>query len=84
MFILAFNHEDAKNFTRKNPGLNPIILNRPEQLLGTINDVVAAGKVQLRFDLYDNAEINSSSSITIIFWSGNTLPTGLGNPLELG
>jgi hypothetical protein len=36
-FILAFNHEDAKNFTRKNPGLNPIILNRPEQLLGTIN-----------------------------------------------
>jgi hypothetical protein len=36
-FILAFNHEDVKNFTRKNPDVNPIILNRPEQLYGTIN-----------------------------------------------
>jgi hypothetical protein len=36
-FLLAFNHEDARNYIRKNPNVNPIILNRPEQLYGTIN-----------------------------------------------
>lgn len=45
-FILAFNYDEAKNFIRKRNEGNPlelteyIILNRREQLLGTVNPVV--------------------------------------------
>ena len=38
-FILALNHHEAKNFIRKNPN-DYIILNRVEQLFGTVNPVV--------------------------------------------
>lgn len=44
VFILAFNHDEAKRFIRDRG--NPlekteyVILNRPEQLLGSINPVV--------------------------------------------
>lgn len=37
-FILAFNYEEAKNYIRKNAITDKVtVLNRPEQLLGTIN-----------------------------------------------
>jgi hypothetical protein len=43
-FILAFNHDEAKRFIRDrgNPleSTEYVILNRPEQLLGTIKPVV--------------------------------------------
>ena len=38
-FILALNHNEAKNFIRKNPN-DYIILNRPEQLYGTENPTI--------------------------------------------
>ena len=38
-FILAFNYHEAKSFINKNPG-DYIILNRPEQLLGTDRPIV--------------------------------------------
>lgn len=42
IYILAFNYDEAKDYIRRqkdNP-TNYIILNRPEQLLGTINPKV--------------------------------------------
>ena len=39
VFILAFNHHEAKSFMNKNEG-DYIILNRPEQLYGTLNPTV--------------------------------------------
>ena len=39
IFILAFNYHEAKSFINKNEG-DYVILNRPEQLQGTISPTV--------------------------------------------
>jgi hypothetical protein len=39
VFILAFNYEEARQYIRKNAG-EYIVLNRVEQLYGTINPMV--------------------------------------------
>ena len=39
VFVLAFNYHEAKSFINKHEG-DYIILNRPEQLLGTISPTI--------------------------------------------
>lgn len=54
-FILAFNHDEAKNYIRKNAIEGKVtILNRPEQLLGTRNaNVIVLSNAYGREDYTD-------------------------------
>lgn len=52
-FILAFNHDEAKNYLRKNAIEGKVtILNRPEQLFGTRNATVIVLSNAYRRDDY--------------------------------
>lgn len=53
-YILALTYEEARDYMRKNPDHQPIILSRPEQLLGTTNpDVFITPRAYLRPDYED-------------------------------
>jgi len=56
-FILAFNYEEAMQYIRKNPG-QYVILNRLEQLYGTINpNVIILPNAYRREDYGDYVDV---------------------------
>ena len=56
-FILAFNYEEARQYIRKNPG-QYVILNRLEQLYGTINpNVIILPNAYRREDYGDYVDV---------------------------
>jgi hypothetical protein len=57
VFILAFNYEEARQYIRKNPG-QYVILNRLEQLYGTINpNVIILPNAYRREDYGDYVDV---------------------------
>lgn len=65
-FILAFNHNEAKTFMYKNPG-DYVILNRPEQLYGTIKpNVIVMINAYRREDYTDMMDVIYSRQGNII------------------